>query len=76
MLRTLELESSEEFGLKQFQNEDLPKTKEDEAIVFMYGMAPSSQFRKMLTYFKSKIKISLISHPLRAISKFSSHCPS
>ena len=52
----LEMECSEDFELKQFQNKDLPNTKEDEAIVLMYGMAPSSQFRKMLAYFKSKIK--------------------
>lgn len=38
------MKGSEDFGLKQFQNKDLPNTKEDETIVLMYGMAPSSQF--------------------------------
>ena len=52
----LEMKGSEDFGLKQFQNKDLPNTKEDETIVLMYGMAPSSQFWKMLAYFKSKMK--------------------
>ena len=45
------MKGSEDFGLKQFQNKDLPNTKEDETIVLMYGMAPSSQFWKMLAYF-------------------------